>query len=319
MEDNMKVVTSELSDDELAVLKSVDPTVEIVLADTDDDVYREIADAEALIGPKPTPELLRRAERLRWIQLKWVGVSRMMFPELANSDIVLTNGRGITTVPIAEHTMALILAWARCLPSSVRNQKGRVWETHANLEVREIAGSTLGIVGLGRIGRQLARRASAFDMTIMAVDPVAQEKPSHVESLQGADGLHDLLVRSDCVVLCCPLTAETHGMIGQQEFQIMKSSAFFINISRGAIVDQAAMIEALREKEIAGAGLDATTPEPLPPESPLWEMGNVLITPHHAGCSPKAQGRVVELYRENLQRFIDGKPLQNVVDKILMY
>ncbi len=315
----MKIVTSELNKEELAELDSAGLDLEIVVADTDDDLYREIVDADALLGPKPTPELLRRAKKLRWIQLKWVGVSRMMFPELANSDIILTNGRGITTVPIAEHTMALILAAARALPSSFRHQREKVWESHSNLSVGEIAGSTLGIVGLGRIGRQLAKRAHAFDMSIRAVDPVAEEKPDYVESLQGADRLHDLLVRSDYLTICCPLTSETQGMIGKHEFQIMKSSAFFINISRGAIVDQPAMIEALRGKEIAGAGLDATTPEPLPPESPLWEMENVIITPHHAGQSPKAQGRVVELYRDNLRRFIDGKPLVNVVDKILMY
>ena len=315
----MKIVTSELSAEEVAKLRSVDPGVDVVLAESEDDLLREIVDADALLGPKPTPELLRRAKKLKWIQLKWVGVSRMMFPELQSSDIILANGRGITTIPIAEHTMALILAHVRALPSSFRNQNAKRWESHAKMEVGEIAGSTLGIVGFGRIGRQLAKRANAFEMTILAVDPITEDKPVYVESLLDTNHLHELLGQSDYIAICCPLTSKTRNLIGRREFRLMKSSAFFINISRGDIVDQEAMIEALHKGEIAGAGLDATSPEPLPPESPLWEMDKVIITPHHAGQSPNAQGRVVDLYCDNLKRFITGEPLLNVVDKMLMY
>jgi phosphoglycerate dehydrogenase-like enzyme len=315
----MKIVISRLSDKELDALHTIAPHVDFVSTTTHEEAVREIADADALFGHWVTPELVRRAKKLRWIQVGHVGVEGIMFPELANSEIVLANARGTTGINIAEHVMAFILAFSRTINILVKRQMEKVWESRANLPVIEIAGETLGIIGLGSIGLQVAKRAHAFDMRLLAVDPTQTEKPDYVESLWKLDRLHDLLRQSDFVAICCPLTPETKGMMGAAEFRVMKPTAFLINIARGKIVNQAALVEALRAKEIAGAGLDATDPEPLPQDNPLWEMDNVIITPHHAGQSPKAPGRVFDLFCENLKHFVAGEPLINVVDKTRWY
>jgi phosphoglycerate dehydrogenase-like enzyme len=179
----------------------------------------------------------------------------------------------------------------------------------------EIAGETIGILGLGGIGLQVAKRAKAFDMRVLAVDLVLTEKPDYVESLWVPDQLHQMLQQSDFVVICCPLTPQTKGIISTAGFGMMKETAFLINIARGRIVDQPALIIALQTKEIAGAGLDVTEPEPLPEDNPLWEMENVIITPHHAGQSPKSAPRVFHVLCENLKRFTTNQPLISVVDK----
>jgi len=315
----MKVITNRLSEEQLNTLKRVAPHVQLVATTTEQETLREIEDADALYGHWITPELIRRAKKLRWIQVGHVGVEGLMFPELANSDIVLCNARGTTGVNIAEHVMALILAFARTLNITIRRQQEKVWEKRVNMPVLEIAGDTLGIIGLGSIGLQVAKRARAFDMRILAVDPTQTYKPDDVESLWRLDRLHGMLSQSDFVAICCPLTPETEGMMGAPEFRAMKETAFLINIARGRIVKQDELVQALQAGEIAGAGLDATDPEPLPQDSPLWEMQNVIITPHHAGQSPKAPARVFGLFCENLRRFVGNQPLLNVVDKSRWY
>ena len=173
--------------------------------------------------------------------------------------------------------------------------------------------------GFFGIGLQVAIRANAFDMRVLAVDPTPAGRPEFVESIEGSDGLHPMLGQSDFAVICCPETRETRGMIGREEFQAMKPTAFLFNVGRGPIVDQDALVEALRSGEIAGAGLDAMSPEPLPADSPLWDMPNVIITPHHAGQSPKAPARRFQLFCENLKAYVEGRPLTSVVDKNRMY
>lgn len=315
----MKIITNRLGEKELVIVRAIAPHANFVATTTDEDMRCEIEDTDAIFGPWVSPELIRQAKRLRWIQTGAVGIERLRFPELGNSDIVLTNGRGTTGVNISEHVMALILAFSRTLHMTIKRQMEKVWESRANLPVLEIAGETLGILGLGSIGLQVAKRANAFDMRTLAVDPTQTEKPDYVESLWKVDRLHEMLRQSDFVTICCPLTLETEGIMGAAEFCAMKPTAFLINIARGKIVDQAALVEALGAKEIAGAGLDATEPEPLPQDSPLWEMDNVIITPHHAGQSPKAPARVFDLFCENLKRFVADEPLINVVDKTRWY
>ncbi len=314
----MKIIVHRLSEEQLGTARAIAPGVNFVTPTTDEELHQEIEEADAIFGGA-TPELIRRAKKLRWIQTGNVGVEGLRFPELINSDIVLANARGTTAVNIAEHVMALILGFARTLNITIKRQMEKVWESRANMPVLEIAGETIGILGLGSIGLEVAKRAAAFDMHILAVDPTQTHKPDYVESLWQADRLHDMLSQSDWVAICCPLTTETEGIMSTDEFRAMKSTAFLINIARGRIVDQAALVEALRAKELAGAGLDALTPEPLPQDSPLWEMENVIITPHHAGQSPKAPNRVFELFCENLKRFVAGDPLVNVVDKTRWY
>lgn len=316
----MKIVTSyDLSADNLSSAYAIAPNARFVVASTDEDKRREIEDAEAFFGFGLKPEMISKARNLRWIQFSSVGVESILSPELLNSDITLTNARGATAINISEHVMSLILAFARTLHISIVNQTNKFWENFRNLPVLEISGDTLGIIGLGNIGLQVAKRAHAFDMRILAVDPTQTEKPDYVESLWKMDRLHDLLGQSDFVAICCPLTPQTKGMIGAPEFRAMKPTAILITIGRGQIINQSALIEALRTQEIAGAGLDVTDPEPLPQDSPLWEMDNVIITPHHAGASPKSWARIFNLFCENLRRFVAEEPLINIVDQARGY
>jgi phosphoglycerate dehydrogenase-like enzyme len=315
----MKIIIPNLNEEDLNTVRAIAPDVNFVVSASAEETQREIEDADAIFEHGVSPEMIRRAKKLRWIQRGGVGVEGLMFPELVNSDIVLANARGTTGINIAEHVMALILAFSRTINILVKRQMDKVWESRANLPVIEIAGETLGIIGLGSIGLQVAKRAHAFDMRLLAVDATQTEKPDYVESLWRLDRLHEMLEQADFVSICCPLTPETEGMMSTAEFRAMKSTAFLINIARGKIVDQPALIEALRAGKLAGAGLDVTNPEPLPKESPLWEMDNVIITPHHAGQSPKAPRRVFELFCENLKRFVAGEPLINVVDKTRGY
>jgi phosphoglycerate dehydrogenase-like enzyme len=315
----MKIIIPNLNEEDLNTVRAIAPDVNFVVSASAEETQREIEDADAIFEHGVSPEMIRRAKKLRWIQRGGVGVEGLMFPELVNSDIVLANARGTTGINIAEHVMALILAFSRTINILVKRQMDKVWESRANLPVIEIAGETLGIIGLGSIGLQVAKRAHAFDMRLLAVDATQTEKPDYVESLWRLDRLHEMLEQADFVSICCPLTPETEGMMSTAEFRVMKPTAFLINIARGKIVDQPALIEALRAGKLAGAGLDVTNPEPLPKESPLWEMDNVIITPHHAGQSPKAPRRVFELFCENLKRFVAGEPLINVVDKTRGY
>ena len=315
----MKIIIPNLNEEDLNTVRGIAPDVNFVVSSSAEETQREIEDADAIFEHGVSPEMIRCAKKLRWIQRGGVGVEGLMFPELVNSDIVLANARGTTGINIAEHVMALILAFSRTINILVKRQMDTVWESRANLPVIEISGETLGIIGLGSIGLQVAKRAHAFDMRLLAVDATQTEKPDYVESLWRLDRLHEMLEQADFVSICCPLTPETEGMMSTAEFRAMKSTAFLINIARGKIVDQPALIEALRTGELAGAGLDVTNPEPLPNDSPLWEMDNVIITPHNAGQSPKAPRRVFELFCENLKRFVAGEPLINVVDKTRGY
>ena len=316
----MKIVTSyNLSAEDLALAGAVAPKACLVAATTDEDKVRELEDADAFFGFGIKPEMIGGAKKLRWIQLSYVGAESVLCPELLNSDIVLTNARGATAVNISEHVMSLILAFTRTLHVSMKNQRDKFWEDFRNLPVLEISGETLGIIGLGNIGLQVAKRAHAFNMRILAVDPTQTEKPDYVESLWKTDRLHDMLGQSDFVAICCPLTPQTKGILGAPEFHAMKSTAILVTIGRGQIIDQEALVKALQTTEIAGAGLDVTDPEPLPLDSPLWEMDNVIITPHHAGASPKSWARIFNLFCENLRRFVASETLTNVVDQTRGY
>jgi phosphoglycerate dehydrogenase-like enzyme len=215
--------------------------------------------------------------------------------------------------------MALILSFSRAINILIRRQMDEIWESRANLPATEIADQTLGIIGLGGIGLEVAKRADAFGMRILAVDPVQTQKPDYIEHLWRMDKFHDMLKESDFVAICCPLTPKTKHMVGEEEFMCMKPTAYLINIARGGIVDQEALIKALTAKEIAGAGIDVTEPEPLPKGNPLWQMENVIITPHIAGQSPYSGRRLMKLLCENLRRFTAGEPLLNTVDKKLGY
>jgi phosphoglycerate dehydrogenase-like enzyme len=285
--------------------------VELICAREPEAVLKAVGEAEVIYG-WITPEWLAAAPRLKWVHLSSAGVERALFPEIVAHPAVMTNARGVAAVPIAEHAFALILSFTRRLPLAYRNQQERRWE---HTELLEINGQTLGIVGLGRIGREVARRAAAFGMRVLAVDVNTADPPADVAALWPIERLDDLCAEADILVNCAPHTPRTQGMIGRAQFARMKPSLLFVNVSRGAVVEQAALDAALLEGRIAGAALDVVDPEPLPPDSPLWGMENVILTAHSAVHSQHLWQRLHDLFCENLRRYRGGQPLLNVVDK----
>jgi phosphoglycerate dehydrogenase-like enzyme len=280
---------------------------------------RELVDADAVYG-FPSAEALAGATKLRWLQSPSAGVERLWeLPELQRSDVVVTNARGAHAPNMAEHVFAMILAFSRGILIAREFQQERRWEARLARDFcYELAGSTMGIVGYGNIGRQVARRARAFDMRVVAVDamPGAAEEG---DELGGLDRLPDLLARADVVVVCAPATPESRHMIGTRQLKRMRPTAGLVVISRGALVDHAALAEVLADRSIAWAALDATDPEPLPADNPLWELDNCLITPHSSGHSFQKEERVIEILAENARRLTAGIELVNVVDKAKGY
>jgi phosphoglycerate dehydrogenase-like enzyme len=252
--------------------------------------------------------LLTKATRLRYIQSIGAGVDQFPRAELAERGIRLASAQGVNVRAVSEHAMALVLAMARKLPQACRNQANKVWRGmigDATHREDELGGKTLLIVGLGGIGGRLAQLARAFDMRVIGIrkHPLAGEG---VE-VHGTDALHRLLPKADFVVLTVPLTTETERLIDAQALHCMQSSSYLINVARGRVVDEAALVLALREQRIAGAGIDVTVEEPLPPASPLWDLPNVLITPHTAGETRRYEDNVLAILEENLARLWRGE------------
>lgn len=292
------------------------PGVERVTPGTPDELMARVADADAIWG-WPTREQFLAARRVRWIQAPSAGVEMLVaIPELVASDVVLTNTRGAHARAIAEHAFAMLLALSRQLPRFQADAAARRWDPAGGMaRVRELAGGTLGIVGHGQIGQAVARRAHAFELTVLAVDPEPQPGAPWAGEVWPPSRLGELLERSDAVVVAAPFTPRTRGLLGARELGQMKPDAYLIVVSRGGIVDEAALLDALREGRLAGAGLDVFAREPLTPDDPLWAAPNLIATPHLSGHSPQKDRRCVEILRENAGRFLRGEPLINLVDK----
>lgn len=286
--------------------------VEVCEADSEAAALDLIADADAYYG-RMTPALLAAGKKLRWIQATSAGLDGYYFPELRDSDVTVTNLRGIYSDVIAEHVFALLLSLARGIPAYFRSQLEGRWEDK-DVPVIHVAGTTLGVLGLGGIGLAVAERGHAFGMRVLALDPAPKGRPDYVERIYGVHELHEMLGEVDFFVICAPHTGETDRMIDAAALEAMKPSAIFINIGRGKVVDLAALTRALGNGEIAGAGLDVFEEEPLQEGHPLWAMENVMITPHVAAISDRIEDRRIGLILENIQRFRDGEPLLNVVD-----
>lgn len=259
---------------------------------------------------------IREARSLRLIQAMGAGVEGLLDAGVTDSPVPLANARGANAAPIAEHVMAFILAFSRSLHVAVRNQAAHSWDARACRGV-EIAGQTLGVIGLGSIGLEAARRARALGMRVISLERSGKAKPPEVDRLF-ADKLA-MVAESDYLLVAVPLTPETRQIVGEAELAAMKSTAYLINISRGQTVDEQALIRALQEERIAGAGLDVTEVEPLPAESPLWDLPGVIITPHVSASSPRTMGVVMDLVSENLRRLEAGERLLNLVDKQKRY
>jgi phosphoglycerate dehydrogenase-like enzyme len=291
-----------------SVLRERAPSVEIVEAAGAEEALQQIADADALYG-RITPALLSAGRRLRWIQAASAGLEGVMFPELVANAVVMTNMRGIYSEEIADHAYCMLLMLARGMPAYMRAQRERQWRPGQQVPVVLLQGATLGIVGLGGIGSEVARRAATSGMRVLAVDPRPEEKPAGVEAVWSLARLPELLAQADFVTICAP-----RGMFNAETIARMKPGAYLINISRGVIVHLAALVDALREGRLAGAALDVYEIEPLPADHPLWGIENVILTPHIASRAD-TEPRRLEVLADNLARFAAGQPLRNVVDK----
>ncbi len=299
------------------------PDLELVEAYSNEDILSKISDAEAVFGYL-TDKQFQAAKNLKWIQTLDAGMEGLFnaVPEIADTDVLVTNARGAGAPMIGEHGVTLMLALARQLPRFWADKSNRKWDQDGALEVVEYLGNkTCGIIGLGKSGKEIGWRAKALGMTVIAVDEQPVDGDLIVEDVWGLSKLNDLLEQSDYVVVTAPYTAKNAGMIGEAELSRMKSSARLVVTSRGRLVDHDALVNALNSGGIAGAGLDTTVAEPLPADNELWDLPNVIITPHIAGNSEKAHldERTVDIFAENLRRYVSGHPLINVVDKQLQY
>lgn len=310
----MKIlINTEITSNHRQQIQSVSP--DLVIVEPIDEVARlaEMPDTEVVFGDF-NRSLFNTAEQLKWVQVLGAGVDGLLFPEFVESDVVLLSAKGYVGPHLADQTWALILGLIRGVGRAVRE---RTWENRWSIrdETCELTGATLGIVGLGGTGIDVAKRAQGFDMRVIAVDPEDVDAPSFVHEVWKMDRFYDLLAESDIVSICAPLTEETHSMFDDEAFRRMKPSALLINVTRGKIVDEPSLLRALKEGLIGGAGLDVTPEEPLPQDSPLWDMPNVIVTPHVAGGSPHRDDRTVGLFCDNLERFLVGKPFLSVIDK----
>jgi len=273
----------------------------------------EIVDADVLFGRVPNDVFLK-GKKLRYYQSIGAGVDSILTPDLVRSDVVLASEKGGVGVHLSEHAFALLLGLTRGLHTAIRDPDYRLREP-IRLEQRELYDLTMGIVGLGGTGRDVATRALAFGMRVLAVDIEDVPTVPGIAALWKTDRLYDLLGESDVVVICLPLTKATHHLFSRDLFRRMKRTAILINVTRGAIVYGDDLMAALQEGLIWGAGLDVTDPEPLPLDHPLWRHPRAIVTPHTAGGSPRRAGRVIDTLCENLRRMRAGQPLIALIDK----
>jgi phosphoglycerate dehydrogenase-like enzyme len=310
----------------LQLIRSVNPKVKVtdasvlVMAEAQGDNSKQkeldamLTETDVLFGFIPPRNIAARAPKLKWFQATSAGVDRHQDTEIWRSNIIITGVSGIHATPIGEFVMGLMLMFAKNTPLAFKMMRTREWSRYRSGTLRD---KTVGIIGLGHIGGEVARLSKAFGMKVIATRRSAKagSKVKNVDLLLPASQMKDLLAASDYVVLTLPLTPETRHIMSDAEFRAMKSTAYIINIGRGSLIDQDALVRALEQKLIAGAGLDVTDPEPLPKDSRLWDFDNVILSPHISGGMEDYMLRATELFCENLKRYLSGKKLLNVVDR----
>jgi D-2-hydroxyacid dehydrogenase (NADP+) len=281
-------------------------------------VMKEIVDADAYIGDIRSPEV-RAGKDLKWVGVMSAGVEGVLFPRdgssaLRDSNITLTNNKIVQGPEIADHALAMLLMLSRNLNILYKNDQQQLWNPRSFHGI-ELNGKTAVVVGVGGIGTQIAVRANAFGMSVIGVD--TEDKPfmPFLTRVVKPDQFDDVLPEADVVFISVPDTPKSHKMMGSHEFELMKKDSYFVAVSRGGIYDMNGLVKALDEKRLAGAGVDVTDPEPLPKGHALWKFNNVIITPHIAGRSDQDSVRMIGTIKENIRRFVEGKPLINVVDK----
>lgn len=312
--DRVKIATQvELPDPHQDKIRALSPGLELKISRSADEFRREIADAHILYGHFSRQDLAS-AKQLKWIQYTAAGVENILSPELVESPIVLTNMQRVFAPAISESVIGLMLTLTRGLHRYALQTREHQWKAVPGLV--EINGATMGLVGLGGIGTDTAYRAHyGFNMKILAVDPKPLPKPSFVAELHSLDWLPKMVPQVDVLVSAAPHTALSEGMFNESIFRAMKPTAYFINVSRGKLVNTPHLVRALKEGWIAGAGLDVAYKEPLPADDPLWSAGNLVITCHSSGHSARIIDRQMAVFTENVRRYLSGLPLMNVVDK----
>jgi len=300
----------------IAAIQQVAPEANIIDAGQEG-IAAAILEADIFCGhakvPVPWPEVVRQG-RLKWIQSSAAGMDHCLVPEVIESPIVVSSASGLFANQVAEQTFALLLGLIRSLPTFFRAQQVK---DYTRRPTHDLHGLTVGIVGLGGNGRRIAEILAAFHTRILATDLFPYDKPDHVEALWPADKLDDLLAESDVVILALPLNSDTYHIMDGERFAAMKQGAWFINVARGQVVKEAELIAALKSRKLAGAGIDVAEIEPLPHDSPLWEMENVIISPHVGAQAKTRNADATRLFCENLRRYLDGEKPVNQVDKRL--
>jgi phosphoglycerate dehydrogenase-like enzyme len=304
-------------------LKQKFPDTEVVKLTSRERVLDEISNTDILLTWLVRPAEIAAAKKLRWIHIGMSGLGLILIPEVVNSDLIITNSRGVHAIPIAEHTMALMLQLSRRLSQCYAHQqqsisrRREIWESAMPFD--ELYGKTLCIVGVGALGTEIARRANAFGMRVIGIRKNVDVPADCVERMYPLSMLDELLPSIDYLVIAAPATGETVGIIGRPQFERMKRSAFIVNVARGEIIDQDALVDALNNGRIAGAALDVFVPDPLPDGHPLFSTKNLIVTPHISGVSTMLWRRIMDIWVDNIVRFREGRPLINVVDKYRGY
>ncbi len=313
-----KKVIANLPPEIVAELAKTAPGVKIVPA-RGAELAKDIVDADAMVGVRLTPELLKQAKQLKWLHISSAGVEAHgnqtgLFPELIDSNVVVTNAKNVYGPQIADHAFAFLLALTRKLNVTLPRQNLEEWPAGRG-GMFELDGKTAVIIGVGGIGSQIAQRAHGFGMKVIGVDIRDIPRSVTIQRVVPPDMLDSVLPEADVVFVSVPHTKKSEGMMGARQFELMKKGSYFIAMSRGKIYDHQALAKALDSKRLAGAGLDATEPEPLPKGHALWKFPNVVITPHTSGGSDNLEARLKYIVTENIRRFGAGLPLLNVVDK----
>ena len=308
-------VSKELDGRYVSAIEAVDPRVRVARVSDRKSWLAEAPEAEIILAFRPLREGVLRSRRLRWVHALGAGVENLS-QDVVGTDVIISNNH-LHGDAIADHVFAFVLAHTRRMPAAYERQRARCW-VHDELVGTVLAGTTMGILGLGTIGSAVARRARAFGMRVIGT----KRRPARLEGVEQAlpPGRTDAVLREAAVlVVSLPLTKETRGIVGAREIDLLPRGGFLVNVGRGGLVDEDALLAALRRGHLAGAGLDVFAQEPLPADSPLWTAPGMIITPHVSGDQPGYMARVTAIFCENLRRYLAGQPLLNVVDPALGY